>query len=337
MKDKVSLVTGGAGFIGSHIAQDLLAMGHNVVVVDNLEGGNTSNIPQGAVFENADVCIEAAVDYLFDRYEIEYVYHCAAYAAEGLSHHIPRFNYDNNLMGSVNLIKNSIRHNVRHFTFLSSIAVYGAAPIPWRETDKPEPIDPYGAAKLAVEHHLKSVRHYYGLPYTIYRAHNVYGPRQNIADPYRNVIGIFMHQLLKNKPITIFGNGLQRREFSYVRDITPTIARSPMYDKAANQTFNIGSSRGVSVRKLSEMVMEAMGIQGDIQYLTSRKEVHRARCTHWKIDALLQTSNDTPLDVGLRKMAAWAKEQPIQPTEPFARIEIESNLPESWKAMQTGT
>ena len=187
----VSLVTGGAGFIGSHVAQHLLRMRHQVVVLDDLSGGYVDNVPPGASFVRGSVMDHELINTLFAEHGFDYVYHLAAYAAEGLSHFIRRFNYNNNLIGSMNLIDASVNNDVRRFVFTSSIAVYGAGQTPLTEVMTPIPEDPYGVAKLAVERDLHCAQHMFGLDYTIFRPHNVYGERQNIADRYRNVVGIF--------------------------------------------------------------------------------------------------------------------------------------------------
>ncbi|MGH7129211.1 MAG: NAD-dependent epimerase/dehydratase family protein, partial [Planctomycetaceae bacterium] len=262
-----SLVTGGAGFIGSHVARHCLELGHDVVVLDDLSGGYRGNVPDGAAFVPGSVTDADLVAELFRRHEFDFVYHLAAYAAEGLSHFIRRFNYTNNVLGSVNLINASVRHEVRRFVFTSSIAVYGTNQLPMHEALTPEPEDPYGIAKYAVELDLRAAARMFGLEYTIFRPHNVYGEHQNIADRYRNVVGIFMNQLMRNEPMTVFGNGDQTRAFSHVGDVAPIIARSAPTDEARNETFNIGADTPCSVRRLAEEVAGAFGRAPDIRHL----------------------------------------------------------------------
>ena len=221
------LVTGGAGFIGSHVTEELLKRGHNVIVLDDLSGGFTDNVIPGAKFVEGSINDVTLVNNLFDQENFEYVFHLAAYAAEGLSHFIKRFNYSNNLIGSINLINAAINTEVKCFVFTSSIAIYGASPqLPMTEETIPHPEDPYGIAKLAVEQELKTCKEMFDLDYIIFRPHNVYGERQNIGDKYRNVVGIFMNQILQDKPMTIFGDGSQTRAFSYIGDIAPIMADS---------------------------------------------------------------------------------------------------------------
>ena len=207
----VSLVTGGAGFMGAHVAEHLLKMGHTVIVLDDLSGGFIDNVPEGAIFTEGSILDHESINRLFEKYSFTYVYHLAAYAAEGLSHFIKRFNYTNNLIGSVNLINACVNYDINCLLFTSSIAVYGAGQTPMTEDMVPLPEDSYGIAKLAVERELKVSHEMFGLDYIIFRPHNVYGERQNIGDRYRNVVGIFMNQLLKGEGMTIFGDGDQQR------------------------------------------------------------------------------------------------------------------------------
>ena len=208
------LVTGGAGFIGAHVARELADRGDEVVVLDDLSGGFRDNVDERAVFVEASITDHVFLDELFDRYQFDRVYHLAAYAAEGLSHFIKRFNYTNNVIGSVNLINAAVNHDVDCFVFTSSIAVYGAGQLSMTEQMRPEPKDSYGIAKFAVEQELRASHEMFGLDYVIFRPHNVYGELQNIGDRYRNVLGIFINQIMQGEPLSIFGDGTQTRAFS---------------------------------------------------------------------------------------------------------------------------
>ena len=180
---EVSLVTGGAGFLGAHVAEHLLHEGHKVVVLDDLSGGFVENVPEGALFVEGSILDHELINRLFREHSFTYVYHLAAYAAEGLSHFIKRFNYQNNLIGSVNLINASLNNPIKRFVFTSSIAVYGAGQVPLTEDMLPMPEDSYGIAKLAVEQELKVSHEMFGLDYVIFRPHNVYGEKQNVGRP----------------------------------------------------------------------------------------------------------------------------------------------------------
>ena len=196
-----------------------------------------------AEFLEGSINDEKLIKAIFDQYHFDYVFHLAAYAAEGLSHFIKRFNYENNLIGSVNLINASINHDIKCFVFTSSIGVYGNNPVPMREDMTAVPRDSYGIAKLAVEQELKICREMFGLNYIIFRPHNVYGERQNIDDKYRNVIGIFMSQIMQGKPLTIFGDGKQTRAFSYIKCVSPIIARSILLDEAYQSNLQCGGGQ----------------------------------------------------------------------------------------------
>lgn len=325
------LVTGGAGFIGAHVARELLDAGHDVVVVDDLSGGFERNVDSRAKFVRADVSDHQTISRLFEEHKFEYVFHLAAYAAEGLSHFIKRFNYNNNLIGSINLINESVNHNVKCFVFTSSIAVYGTNRTPMREDMVPQPEDSYGIAKYAVEMELEASREMFGMQYIVFRPHNVYGEYQNLGDKYRNVIGIFMNQIMQGEPMTIFGDGEQSRSFSYISDVSKVIAMSISEQKAYNQIFNIGGDKVYSVNSLADAVAKAMGSEVKKKNLDARQEVVHAFADHSKVKEIFNTDSYVPLDEGLKKMADWAKA--IGPCEGtiFNDIEIEKNMPPSWR------
>lgn len=325
-----SLVTGGAGFIGSHVANELLLMGHQVVVLDDLSGGFIENVNPNCTFIKGSILDDLLLKELFETHKFDYVYHLAAYAAEGLSHFIKRFNYNNNLIGSINLINESIKNKIKCFVFTSSIAVYGSAQLPMREDMTPLPEDPYGIAKYAVEQELHVSHKMFGLNYIIFRPHNVFGEHQNIGDRYRNVIGIFMNQLLQNKPITIFGDGLQARAFTYISEIAPIIAKSILYPNAINDVFNIGADQYYSVKDLASMVIDAMGITGSINFSDARNEVKFAYSDHTKAEKTFDFKSSATLQEGIEKMAQWAIRVGARKSPVFNNIEITENLPSAW-------
>ncbi|MBP9866137.1 MAG: NAD-dependent epimerase/dehydratase family protein [Candidatus Omnitrophica bacterium] len=326
------LVTGAAGFIGSFVADELIQQGFKVVALDDLSGGYKSNVNPKAVFYKGSILDRKLIDTLFKKYRFQYVFHLAAYAAEGLSHFIKRFNYENNLIGSVNLINASVNYKVECFVFTSSIAVYGTNQLPMVESLTPEPEDPYGIAKLAVEAELKASHHMFGLDYIIFRPHNVYGERQNIADKYRNVIGIFMNQYLQGKPLSIFGDGKQTRAFTYIQDVAPIIAKSVRIPKARNQVFNIGADKKYTVNRLAQEVIKAMGgANRPIQHLEARREVKHAYSDHSKIEKVFSYKPSCDLQLGIGRMAEWVKQHGAKKSQKFKNIEILENLPASWR------
>lgn len=324
------LVTGAAGFLGSHLAEELLRQGHEVVGLDDLSGGYRENVPAGVKFVEASILDVEALSAVFEAEKFDYVYHLAAYAAEGLSHFIKRFNYNNNVIGSVNLINLAVNHNIKCFVFTSSIAVYGEGRSPMTEDMIPQPTDSYGIAKYTVEQELKASKLMFDLDYVIFRPHNVYGERQNLGDPYRNVVGIFMNLAMQGKSLTIFGDGSQQRAFSYVGDIVGGIARSPEVPEARNRIFNIGADTPYSVNELAQISCEVMGVPENVTHLPAREEVHVAYSDHTLVEQILGVKPTTTLREGLEKVAAWAKQHgPMQGT-PFEGIEILKNLPPSW-------
>ena len=325
-----SLVSGGAGFMGSHVAEHLLAMGHRVVVLDDLSGGFVDNVPAGAILVKGSVLNHELIDQLFSQHSFDYVYHLAAYAAEGLSHFIKRFNYNNNLIGSVNLINASINHQIKCFVFTSSIAVYGAGQSPMSEDMIPVPEDSYGIAKLAVEQELRVSHEMFGLDYIIFRPHNVYGERQNIGDRYRNVVGIFMNQLLRGEPMTIFGDGAQQRAFTHVDDVAPTIAASVDYSEARNKVFNVGADVPYTVSELAEMVADAMGVPYSVVQLDARNEVKIAFSDHSKAERAFGKREEKSLRDGLSAMAEWVRNHGARESSIFGGIEVARNMPPSW-------
>lgn len=326
----VSLVTGGAGFIGAHVVNDLISKGHKVIVLDDLSGGFEDNINPKAVFVKGSITDHDLLTSIFIEYSIDYVYHLAAYAAEGLSHFIRRFNYTNNLIGSVNLINECIKSKVKCFVFTSSIAVYGALKPPMREDMIPAPEDPYGVAKLAVEMDLRAAHEMFGLNYSIFRPHNVYGEYQNLGDKYRNVVGIFMNQLMQGKPLSVFGDGMQTRAFSYVGDIVPDIVESAWTPAAYGEVFNIGADREYTILELAQLTMKAMGIVGDIRHLEARNEVVHAHADHSKIRKFFGQRELTSLEDGLTQMAQWAKKAGSRSSQNFSNIEVIEKLPPAW-------
>ncbi len=328
-----SLVTGGAGFMGSQVAEHLISMGHDVLVLDDLSGGFRENVPTGAAIVEGSIQDNHLVDELFEKNKFDFVYHLAAYAAEGLSHFIKRFNYNNNLIGSVNLINASVNHKVRCFVFTSSIAVYGAGQSPMSEEMTPTPEDSYGIAKFAVEQELRVTHEMFGLDYVIFRPHNVYGERQNIGDRYRNVVGIFMNQLLRGESMTIFGDGLQQRAFTHISDVAPMIASSVNLPAARNQVFNVGADIPHTVNELARIVAEEMKSELKVTHLDARNEVKIAFSDHSKAERVFGSRPKTSLRHGIHAMADWVREHGAKESCIFENIEIAEKMPPSWASV----
>ena len=326
-----SLVTGAAGFIGSHVVDELLSRDHAVVALDDLSGGFADNVNPKARFVQGSILDQALVARLFAETRFDYVFHLAAYAAEGLSHFIRRFNYENNLLGSVGLINAAVNHEVKCFVFTSSIAVYGRNQLPMTEETAPLPEDPYGIAKFAVEQDLRAARELFGLNSIVFRPHNVYGERQNIGDRYRNVVGIFMNNILQGRPLPVFGDGQQSRAFSYIGDVAPLIARSVEVPGACNQTFNVGADQPYTVNQLARAVCAAMGADAALQHLPARNEVKHAYASHDKVAGIFQYRPQFSLEAGLARMVAWVKKTGARQSRKFGALDIAKNLPPSWR------
>jgi UDP-glucose 4-epimerase len=318
--------------MGAHLVRELLVRGDEVVALDDLSGGFEENVDSGARFVSASICDADAIAQLFAAERFDRVYHLAAYAAEGLSHFIKRFNYTNNVIGSVTLINAAVNHGVDCFVFTSSIAVYGSEQTPMTEEMTPRPEDSYGIAKRAVELELQCSKEMFGLDYVVFRPHNVYGELQNIGDRYRNVLGIFINQILRGEPLSIFGDGTQTRAFSYVSDVVKPIAVAPGIPEARGEVFNVGADKPWSVNELADVVRREMGVpEHPVVHHEARKEVLHAFSDHSKMARVFGHPAPISLAEGVRRMCEWAREHGPRTTPPFAGIEVEKNLPPSWR------
>lgn len=325
------LVTGGAGFIGSHVAQRLLDRGQRVVVLDDLSGGRRENVPADAAFIQADITDPEAVNDAFTQHSFDTVHHLAAFAAEGISHAVKRHNYTVNILGTVNLVNASLATGVGLFVFASTVAVYGHGVTPMREDSTPTPADSYGNGKLAIERELEITMRMQGLPFVALRMHNVYGERQNMGDPYRNAVAIFANQILRGQPITVYGDGSQIRAFTYCPDIADAFVRAADAPEAHGRVLNIGASQTSTVLDMATALREAMGVPDHpIQHIESRDEVHAAYTDNTLARTVLGDWHDTTLADGLNRTAAWARAHgPVDPSSDL-RIESSAGTGESW-------
>lgn len=326
------LVTGGAGFIGRHLCDRLACEGHTVVAVDDLSGGFEENVPSNVEFKFVDCTNVQQVNNLFDRHKFDCVYHFAAYAAEGLSHFIRSFNYTTNTIASMNIINCCINHNVRRLVFASSIAVYGhPSRNPVTELDTPVPCDPYGVSKYAVELDLAAAYDMFGLDYRIVRPHNVYGSHQNIADRYRNVIGIFMNQILRNEPLSIFGDGMQTRAFSYIDDVITDIVAVSHDTNASNpRIYNVGSDHAYTIMDLIRCLETVIGRSLNVKHLPARNEVEHVAADHSLVRSISQRTQDIDLKTGIGVMWHYVQQYGSRSPTVFKNIEVVKHLPPSW-------
>jgi len=325
------LVTGGAGFMGSHLVDQLISEGHHVKVVDNLSGGYLSNVNPKAEFikgdlQSAKVCRKAVEG-------VDMVYHLAAHAAEGQSLFCPVYNAKSNYIGFLQLLEAAINSDVKVFVHTSSMSVYGhQKEMPMREDQPYNPKDPYAVGKAAIEQLLLIYSELFGLKYTILIPHNVYGERQNLNDPYRNVISIFINRVLQGKPPIIFGDGTQTRAFTYVRDCTPYIAKAGFTSEAFGERINIGSEEVTTINEVARIVLEETG-RTDLRPVHAPPrpmEVKHAYCSSEKARRILDYKTTTPLRIGIRKMVDWVRREGPRSFKYWNRLEITKKAPEVW-------
>lgn len=325
------VITGVAGLIGSRMA-DWIAVNHaeyNIIGIDDLTGGYIENVNPKVQFYQVD-CKTAELKQIFAKYEPEIVYHFAAYAAEGLSPFIRNFNYQNNLLSTSNIINECIRNEVKRLVFTSSMAVYGNGTPPFDEADIPAPIDPYGIAKYACEMDIQIAGEQHCLDWCIIRPHNVYGIKQNIWDTYRNVLGIWMTQYLNDEPMSIFGDGEQKRAFSFVDDCLEPLWKAATDERASKKIINLGSSVYHSINEANEILKRVIG-NGETIYKEPRHEVKNAHPTWQRSVELLDYKDNTSLEEGLTIMWNWAKKQPLRERFRWSEYELENGIYGFWK------
>lgn len=317
--------------IGSRLAAYILDRypEYEVIGVDNLSGGYAENIPSKVKFTQLDLATDS-LDVLFENQEVAYVYHLAAYAAEGLSPFIRCFNYTNNLIATANVVNACIKYGVKRLVFTSSMAVYGIGTPPFSEAHQPSPVDPYGVAKYACEMDIQIAGEQHGLDWCIVRPHNVYGQHQNIWDKYRNVLGIWMYQKLNNEAFTVIGQGHQKRAFTFIDDCLEPLWQSAISEKASKQIINLGSSIETRVIDAAYQLQEIVG-GATIEHLEERHEVINAYSTHEKAKSILGYKDITPLNVGLSIMWEWAKQQPKRTRKEWDQYELEKGMYGFWK------
>jgi UDP-glucose 4-epimerase len=328
---KTVLITGAAGLLGANFSRYLTGKGYTVVGIDNLFGGYESSVDPNSVFYEADLNDASAVNKIFEDHKPDYVYHFAAYAAEGLSPYIRSFNYTNNVVCSSNVINACINNEVKKIVFTSSMAVYGEGTPPFVETQPQTPEDPYGIAKYAVEMDLALAKDHFGLEYSIVRPHNVIGVYQNIWDRYRNVIGIWIRQSMNNESLTIFGDGTQVRAFSDISFYMKPFEQ--LMTQHHGETFNIGADKYWTINDAAltvQKVAAEFDNNVDLVHLEKRNEVHTAYSDHTKAQELLGFNDNTDLETTVREMYSWAQTQPNRNVEYFD-YEVEKNLYSFWK------
>lgn len=326
------LITGVAGLLGSRLA-DYIIKNHldvEIVGIDDLSGGYFENINPKVEFWKMNL-VNCDLDKCFTEHKFDYVYHFAAYAAEGLSPFIRQFNYENNLVATSRIVNQCIKHEVKRLIFTSTLAVYGHGYGGiFDENQVPKPIDPYGVAKYGCEMDIQIAGEQHGLDWCIIRPHNVYGKNQNIWDKYRNVLGIWMYQHLNGEPMTIFGDGLQSRAFSYIDDILEPLWNSATLPQASKEIINLGGVVGYNIREANKVLQDVIG-GGTVVYKEARHEVKESIPTWQKSVDILGFEHKTHLRNGLEKMWVWAQKQPMRERFVWDNYELDKGIYSFWK------
>lgn len=333
MKKSV-LITGVAGFIGSRFADWIIENkpDYDVVGIDNLFGGYIENVNEKVVFYKRDLSLEEISD-IFEKYDFEYVFHFAAYAAEGLSPFMRQFNDMDNMIPTDKIINECVIHKIKRLVYTSSMSVYGRGLYDGKifsEDDQPLPEDPYAVSKYACEMNIQNAGKIHGLDWCIVRPHNVYGIKQNIWDKYRNVIGIWMYQALNEKPLLIYGDGKQTRAFSYIDDILEPLWNAAVFKNASKEIINIGGMYGYSIIHTCDIVREVTGWR-KVEFMEPRYEVKHAIPDYKKSIKLLNFNQSTSLKEGIIEMWDWAKNQPNRDVYKWENYEINKGIYEYWK------
>lgn len=325
------LITGVAGHIGSRLARYALDRGSAVIGMDDLSCGYRESAPKEVEFHLRDCCER------WPDLDVDVVFHCAAYAAEVMSPHVRAYNYYNNLVATARAVNFCVRRNAR-LVYFSSAAVYGAGFLsepPFDERDICHPHDPYGVAKLAAERDVAIAGEQHGLEYVILRPHNVYGSGQSIWQRYRNVMGIWLARCFQGLPVTIFGDGEQRRAFSHVDDVIPCVWRAGTTKAAVGEIVNLGGAKPTRINELASLFCTMFGC--GLERLPARHEVVDTWCTTEKSERLLGYRETVSLAAGVEEFHAWALEawskyleRRVAPRVGWG-VELADGMPESWK------
>jgi UDP-glucose 4-epimerase len=325
------LITGVAGLLGSRLADWIIENVPDAYVVgmDDLSGGYRENVNKKVHFWQMDLT-EHPIENCFENHNFDYVFHFAAYAAEGLSPFMRGYNYQNNLISTARVVNNCIKYGVKRLVFTSSCAVYGHNNDLLDENVIPSPVDPYGIAKYACEMDIKAAGMQHELDWCIIRPHNVYGAKQNIWDRYRNVLGIWMRQHLDGEPMTIFGDGFQMRQFSYIDDCLEPLWNAAVEKEASKEIINLGGIVGYNMREANLILKEILG-GGETVYLEERYEAKKSILEFKKSVDILGYRHKTDLHIGLRKMWDWVQKQPKRQIQSFDKYELDKGMYSFWK------
>lgn len=327
------LVTGVAGFLGSHLAEQLIKMGHRVIGIDNYIGGYRENVPEEVIMYNIDCANKYVIDIIGDE-KIEIIYHLAASAYEGLSVFSPYHVTQQNLMTTIQLLNGASKHGIKRFVFTSSMARYGSNEVPFTEDMTPNPQDPYAVGKLASEMMVKNMAETHGFEYVIAVPHSIIGTRQKYDDPYRNVASIFINQMLQGKQPYIYGDGQQKRCFSYVEDVLQCLVKLGFQDNVVGEIINIGPDEEyITINHLAETISDLIGFDLHPNYIPDRpQEVFQAYCSANKARRLLAYETKWNLREGLKEMIAWIENKGVKSFKYHIKLEfITDYTPDTWR------
>ena len=328
-------ITGIAGFLGSHLADAMLRAGHTVGGVDSLIGGYEDNVPVGVhIWWKADCNELSCLNGYFLIFQPDIVFHCAATAYEGLSVFSPHLITKNIVGASTSVFSAAITAGVRRIVHCSSMARYGTGRPPFAESDRPDPQDPYGIGKLCAEQMLRNLCETHGVEFTIAVPHNIIGPRQKYDDPYRNVASIMINRALQGKSIIIYGDGKQKRCFSYVDDCIACLTKMAFDEGVVGEVINIGPDEDpVTILELALLVRNITKMQVPIAYTLGRpQEVKIALCSSSKARRLLGYKTKTTLEDGIVKMVDYIRARGVRPFDYHLPLEIvNEKTPRTWK------
>lgn len=325
-------ITGVAGFLGSHLADRMLALGHEVAGNDTLIGGYRDNVDPRVKFFTTDCCDRFKMTGILQGVDI--VIHCAATPHEGLSVFSPDFITRNIYQASVSTISAAISCKVKRFVFCSSMARYGIGEPPFVESQPTAPVDPYGIAKVGVEETLKVLGNTHGMEWNIAVPHNIVGPRQRYDDPFRNVMSIIINRNLQGKPAIVYGDGEQLRCFSYVDDCIFCLEKLALDSSIVSETVNIGPDETpITINELVDIIAEETGYHGARQYMPDRpREVKHATCSADKARLLLGYNTTTDLKTSVKQTVNWIRSKGTLPFDYSFPLEIVNDLtPSTWK------
>ena len=329
---KKVLITGVAGFMGSHLADEFLKREYEVRGIDNLVGGYGDNVPDGVNFLESDLGNFDAVKDFFCG--VELVVHTACTAYEGLSVFSPALVTRNTSHITTVAISASVRAKAKKFVFMSSMARYGTQDVvPFTEDMIPKPQDPYGIAKYASELLIRNISETHGMKYSILVPHNIIGPRQKYDDPFRNVASIMINRMLQGKQPIIYGDGTQRRCFSFMKDVTNPLMIACETERADGLVVNIGPDEEfVTINQLAELIAEILNFRLDPIYMPGRpQEVKDANCSATLARKILDYKTSVSLQSGLRELATWIEARGPKPFHYHLPIEIVTEkTPKTW-------